>query len=116
MKKILLLSALSLTCVACEDQGKGMDHDKTSTTTMNQRESEADQATTRKVRQAIAADSTLSTNAKNIKITTSNGTVTLRGSVDSANEKEVVARKIKEISGVNRVDNQLEVTRNNSQP
>lgn len=124
MKKILLIATLALTCVACEEQGKGMnadnsgknvrDRDSMAKTPMNQGESEADRTTTQRIRQAIMADTSLSTNAKNIKIITANGVVTLRGPVGSTSEKDAIAKKVKDLAGVNRVDNQLEITDNNS--
>lgn len=107
MRKLFLLSMFALTCFSCEEQGKGLNADSK---TMSQTETEVDRALTQKARQAITGDSSLSVHAKNIKITTANGVVTLRGSVASSQEKESIARKINDLAGVKRVDNQLEVT------
>ena len=54
-------------------------------------------------------DKSLSTTAKNIKIITINGIVTLRGPVNDSHEKDKIEAKAQQIAGVNRVDNQLEV-------
>jgi osmotically-inducible protein OsmY len=54
----------------------------------------------------------LSTNAKNIKIITVDGVVTLRGPVKNDAEKTTVSSIAHKASGVKRVDNQLEVERN----
>jgi hyperosmotically inducible periplasmic protein len=70
-----------------------------------------DVALTRQVRRAIVDDGSLSTNAHNVKIITSDGVVTLRGPVDSAQEKASVVAKAEHVPGVRHVDNQLEVTR-----
>jgi osmotically-inducible protein OsmY len=80
-------------------------------TPLNQSESEADRTITQKIRQAIVSDNSMSTDAKNIKIITIKGVVTLRGPVASSQEKDAIAKKVNDVQGVVRVDNQLEVTR-----
>jgi osmotically-inducible protein OsmY len=75
----------------------------------DQSESEADRTITQNIRQAVVADESLSTNAKNVKIITVDGAVTLRGPVKSEKEKADIANKAKQIAGVKRVDNQLEI-------
>ncbi len=75
----------------------------------DQTENEADRALTQRIRQAVMADDSLSTTAKNIKIITVNGVVTLRGPVDSKEEKASINTKAQQIAGVKKVDNQLEV-------
>ena len=72
-------------------------------------ENEADRGLTQKIRQSLMDDDSLSTNAKNIKIITMNGVVTLRGPVISDREKSEIGRHAKAIIGVRNVDNQLEV-------
>jgi hypothetical protein len=78
-------------------------------TSGDQSETEADRTITQNVRKAIIADSSLSVLAKNIKIVTNRGVVTLRGPVNSENEKESIGNKAMQVQGVTRVDNQLEV-------
>jgi hyperosmotically inducible protein len=75
----------------------------------DQSENEADRTITQNIRQAITGDESLSTNAKNVKIITNDGTVTLRGPVKSEKEKTEIEAKAKQVAGVKRVDNQLEV-------
>ena len=58
------------------------------------------------------ADKSLSTNAHNVKIITTDGVVTLRGPVKSAAEKATIAAKAQQVAGVSRVDNQLEIASN----
>ena len=48
-------------------------------------------------------------NAKNVKIITVDGVVTLRGPVKSAAEKAKLASVSKQTAGVKRVDDQLEI-------
>jgi osmotically-inducible protein OsmY len=57
------------------------------------------------------ADKSLSSDAKNIKIITINGVVTLRGPVNTAKEKSTIEAKAQSIAGTTNVDSQLEVVR-----
>lgn len=75
----------------------------------SQKENENDLSLTQKIRQAVVADDSLSTNGKNVKIITLNGKVTLRGPVNSIQEKENIANKAKQIAGQMNVDDQLEI-------
>jgi hyperosmotically inducible periplasmic protein len=76
----------------------------------DQGESEADRTITQRARQNVVGADNLSINAKNVKIITQNGVVTLRGPVASEVEKTTVAQLARSVDGVQRVDNQLEVT------
>ncbi len=64
---------------------------------------------TQAIRQAIVNDKSLTITAKNIKIITIDGKVTLRGPVNSAEEKTKINDLAKTAAGTNPVDNQLEV-------
>jgi osmotically-inducible protein OsmY len=79
-------------------------------TPADQHQDEGDIKITAAIRKAITDDDSLSLNAHNVKIITRNGTVTLRGPVDSAAEKTAVQSIARKTSGVTQVDNQLEVT------
>lgn len=95
--------------VAADNSGlKVRDRDATKTSG-DQSESEADRTITQNVRQAVVADDSVSTNGKNVKIITVDGTVTLRGPVKSEKEKINIGAKAQQIAGVKRVDNQLEI-------
>jgi osmotically-inducible protein OsmY len=54
-------------------------------------------------------DDGLTLTAKNVKIITINGRVTLRGPVKHAGEKAAIEKKAEEIAGNGKVDNQLVV-------
>jgi putative membrane protein len=69
----------------------------------------ADLSVTQPIRKALISDDSLSSDAKNVKIITANGVVTLRGPVKSAAERATIASKAHELSLGNRVDNQIEV-------
>ena len=64
---------------------------------------------TRQIRRAVVKDDSLSMLAHNVKIVAANGTVTLRGPVQTEQEKVAIANKAQAIAGPNKVDNQLEV-------
>lgn len=78
-------------------------------TAQDQSESPEDRSITQRVRQLVMKDDSLSTAAKNVKIITTEGVVTLRGPVKSAEEKTTLASFAKNVEGVKRVDNELEV-------
>jgi hyperosmotically inducible periplasmic protein len=85
------------------------DRSGTTLTPGDQSESQADRTLTQQIRKAVVADKSLSTTAKNIKIITNDGVVTLRGPVNNSHEKERIEAKAQQLAGVNNVDNQLEV-------
>lgn len=85
------------------------DKDGGTLTPTDQSESEADRELTQRVRKSVVDDDSLSMNAKNVKVITRNGKVTLRGIVDTQAEKDAVAAKARAVSGVTDVDNQLEI-------
>ena len=96
--------------VAPDNTGRNVrDRDNQTKTPGDQSENEADRTITQNIRQALTADDSLSTNAKNVKIITNDGTVTLRGPVKSEKEKTDIEAKAKQVAGVKRVDNQIEV-------
>jgi len=78
-------------------------------TAADQSNAPADVAITTAVRQAVVADSNLSTNAQNVKIITVNGIVTLRGPVKNASEKANIGAKAAKVAGAAKVDNQIEI-------
>lgn len=75
----------------------------------DQSESPADIAITQKIRQDVVKADGLSMTAKNVKIITINGVVTLRGPVNTDKEKTDIAAIAQRAAGVSRVDNQLEI-------
>ena len=58
-----------------------------------------DQDLTKKVRQSIMSDKSLSSYAHNIKIISQNGSVTLKGPVKSEDEKKMVMAKAVAVAG-----------------
>src|SRR5262245_9142571 len=83
------------------------DRDDKTLTPMDQGESESDLAITREIRKAVVAQNDFSTNAKNVKIITRDGVVTLRGPVNTRDEKTKIGALATQPKGVQRVENQL---------
>jgi hyperosmotically inducible periplasmic protein len=73
---------------------------------------EADRTVTQQVRQGVMGNDALSVTGKNVKIITVDGVVTLRGPVKTAQERTTIASIAQGVSGVKRVDNQLETVTN----
>jgi hyperosmotically inducible protein len=69
----------------------------------------SDVETTRKIRREIVADDSFSTYAKNIKIITLNGVVTLRGPVRDTAEKTKIANITHKFVAPNMIVNKLEI-------
>jgi hyperosmotically inducible periplasmic protein len=78
-------------------------------TSGDQSNSSADLKTTQAIRQAVMKDDGLSMTAKNIKIITAGGQVTLRGPVNTAEEKAKIDQLAKSAASGAKIDNQLEV-------
>jgi hyperosmotically inducible periplasmic protein len=111
------LSALSLAAFAADNEKSKPDNTATNErdrsgetkTSGDQSNSSADLKITQSIRRALMKDRELSTTAKNIKVITANGQVTLRGPVKTAQEKAKVARIARSAAGRVQIDDQLDV-------
>ena len=81
--------------------------DQTSPTADQQKMNASDREITPKIRKAINEDKSLATYAHNIKIITQDGKVTLRGPVQSEDERDSLQAKA--VAGKEDVTNQLEI-------
>jgi hyperosmotically inducible periplasmic protein len=88
------------------------DRDTNNLTPGDQGNTQADIDLTQKIRKSLVMDTTYSMTAKNIKIITLNGRVTLRGPVNSDSEKSGIEALAKNIAGDGNVDDQIEVKSN----
>jgi osmotically-inducible protein OsmY len=121
MKRTLLalacLSALNLAAFAADDEKAKPDNTATNErdrsgetqTSGDQSHSKDDVNTTAAIRRAVVKDNSLSATAKNVKIITANGTVTLRGPVKTDAEKAKIAKLAESAAGNAKINNQLEV-------
>jgi len=85
------------------------DRNSAALTPMDQSNSEGDLKITQQIRQAVMADGSLSFTAKNVKIITQNGRVTLRGPVKTEQERSAIEAAARKATGTTEVDNQIEV-------
>ena len=125
MKRTLValtcLSAFSLAALAADDEKARPDNTETNErdrssetkTSGDQSNSSVDLKITQAIRQALMKDGELSTTAKNIKVITANGQVTLRGPVKTAQEKTKIDQLARSAAGGAQIDNQLDVKESN---
>ena len=116
----IALTILFCVAVACYGQA---DDTKPDNTKVNKRDRNAGEVTadqqkvnatdrelTKKIRQSVMADKSLSTYAHNIKIISQNGTVTLKGPVKSDDEKKAIVAKAVAVAGsADKVTDQISV-------
>jgi hypothetical protein len=108
---VALIVAVGLCSAQEPDNSKKNERDRADATLTagNQSNDKKDLQLLRNIRRDITKSDTFSTYAKNIKIITQNGRVTLRGPVKTEEEKaaiEVIARKYAVDGGI---DNHLEI-------
>jgi osmotically-inducible protein OsmY len=119
MRRSFIAASLALALAApmawgenypADNTGKNVrDRSGDTVTSGDQSEDAADVAITQEIRKAIVADDSLSTNARNVKIITADGIVTLRGPVNTPEEKARITAAAQRIAGVKQVQNQLEI-------
>jgi len=85
------------------------DRDKYSPTADQQKDNRSDLDITQQIRKSIMNDKSLSTYAHNVKVITQNGQVTLKGPVQSDEEKRTIEAKAAEVAGQNKVTSELNI-------
>ena len=85
------------------------DRDSRTLTPLDQGNSKSDLATTAQIRKEIIADKTMTVNARNVKIITKDGRVTLRGPVNTAEERSRICEIANRVASAANVTDQLEV-------
>jgi hypothetical protein len=92
------------------------DRNNRTLTPLDQGNSKADVDTTAQIRKDIIAEKDMSVDAQNVKIITIDGRVTLRGPVNTAEEKRLIGEIATRVAGAGNVNNQLQVklTANNN--
>jgi hyperosmotically inducible protein len=80
-------------------------------TPTDQGSSEADTKMTAEIRQRIVDTPDMSINARNVKIITASGKVTLRGPVSTEPERDTIVKIARDVAGEGNVDNQLELAK-----
>lgn len=78
--------------------------------TADQQQSDrSDRNLTEQIRRSIIADKNLSTDARNVKVITRGGQVTLKGPVRSESEKRTIEAKAAEFAGEDKVTSELAI-------
>jgi osmotically-inducible protein OsmY len=90
-----------------------LDQSNTSVSADTQSNHSTDVDLTKRIRQSVMADKSLSTYAHNVKIVTVNGAVTLNGVVRSDQEKSAVEMKAVALAGRDKVTNDLKIAAGN---
>ena len=80
-------------------------------TAEDQGSSDADIRTTQEIRKQVVDQDSFSTNAKNVKVITRNGTVVLKGPVKTLAEKQRIEAIAKKVAGVTNVTNVITVVK-----
>ena len=107
---LFALSAIAQDTPAADNTRKNeRDRSGETKTSGDQSNNQEDVKTTAAIRRAVVKDDSLSMTAKNIKIITANGTITLRGPVKTDAEKAKIAELAQSAAGNAKIDNQLEV-------
>jgi hyperosmotically inducible protein len=120
MKRTLItfacLSAIGLTALAGDDKSKAdntainaRDRSDEAKTSGDQSNTPADLKITQEIRRALMKDGQLSTTAKNIKVITANGQVTLRGPVKTVQEKAKISELARSAAQGAQVVDELDV-------
>ncbi len=76
----------------------------------------ADIEVTKRIRQSVVGDKSLSTDAHNVKIVSMGGKITLNGVVRSQAEKDAVEMKAHQVAGKSQVTNDLKIEPGQSSP
>jgi osmotically-inducible protein OsmY len=107
---LFTLSALAQDTPAADNTTKNQrDRSGETKTSGDQSNSSEDVKITAAIRRAVVKDHSLSATAKNVKIITADGAVTLRGPVKNEAEKAKIAELAQSAAGNAKIDNQLEV-------
>ena len=111
---VITIFALALTAMGQETKAdnsalNARDRSGETKTSGTQSNNSDDVKLTAAIRQAIVKDDSLTMTAKNVKIITEGGTVTLRGPVQNAAEKSKIEQLAASAASGAKIDNQLEV-------
>ncbi len=85
------------------------DRSKSEPTADQQKDNRSDRELARQIRRAIVKDKSLSTYAHNIKVIAQDGMVTLKGPVNTQEEKQAIEAKASAIAGQGKITNEIEV-------
>lgn len=79
------------------------------TASKDEAKTDADRALNQSIRSALSADMTLASSVQSVQLKTEEGEVKLEGEVFNKDAKEMIEEKVKKVSGVKDVENDLKV-------
>ena len=85
------------------------DRSKTEPTADQAKNNTSDRELMQKIRKSIMDDKSLSTYGHNVKVIAQDGKVTLKGPVNSAEEKQSIEQKATEVAGAGNVTNEITI-------
>jgi len=91
------------------DNTKTNKTDTAKPTADDQKQNKSDLQITQQIRKLVTDDKGLSTYAKNVKIITQNGSVTLSGPVRSEDEKKSIETKASQVAGSTHVKSEIQI-------
>jgi hyperosmotically inducible protein len=100
---VCLTAGLSLTVASAQDSGQGKPTADQGKNDVN------DRMLMQKIRKSIVDDKNLSTSAHNVKVISQSGKVTLRGPVQSDDEKRTLVERATDAAGAGNVVDELTV-------
>lgn len=103
------MGSSSQTPTTPESSGTSMSGDQSMTSPMDQSNTSQDMNLTQQIRRSLTDNKSLSTSAKNVKIITMNGKVTLRGEVASQSEKDRIVSIATRAAGSGNVTDDLTI-------
>jgi osmotically-inducible protein OsmY len=113
IRSIGVASLLTLTLLMAQDKdtGKRTEGEQTAQTVTadQQKQNAADRSLTQRIRRAVVQADGMSINARNVKIISRDGKVTLRGPVNTVEEREKIEQIAKQLAGDSNVVCDLEV-------
>lgn len=112
---VVVMLAIAQTGMSNSDKESSRNLKPQELTASDQGDSASDIDTTRKIRQALVANESLSSTAKNVTIITREGNVTIKGTVTSQPEKDSVLLAAQQVAGnPARVHSYLSIVRENA--
>lgn len=103
MKSLLLIPTICLLCFACTPNSS-------SNNIATEEEQSSDWMITTKVKANILDDTTISTSARFVSVSTTNGVVTLKGSVPTKEDRSKIVKITKKVQGVISVNDQITIS------
>lgn len=118
MKQALVFIALALACHSCKSGNANNYNNQNPNNTYNScaggcpnNDSDySDSGITYRVKQALVTDGSLAAGSRFVSVSTTNGVVTLSGTVANSSEMSAIVRKVKGVNGVRSVNNQMTIS------